>query len=978
MTQNKKSTKTWIVFAVLILLGVLIYSLTDFLTELLWFREMGYIEVFFTEIKSKFMLGVPTFIVVAAFVALFFVALKRSFLAGGYELDETGKKAMRKVGVILSLVFSALLTTAVISALWWQILRYINASQFGVSDPLFNNDIGFYVFKLEFLQALNASGLHLIIALVASTFIYYIALINYAKPAGTPEADSYEYEIPSSEGYGPPGPFFDMFGKEMRERRNAQQRQFKQTGQALFKVAGAQISIIGVLAFLMIGIHFALRRYDLLYSGTGVTYGAGYTDIVVRLNMYRALIVLSALSAIFFVLAIKRRKIKLGIIFPILMAMVLGVGTLATGAVQSLVVSPDEINKERPYLKNNIEYTRMAYDIHEIRTEDFVPRNDLSKKDVLANMGTLSNVRINDFEPAKQFYNQTQSIRTYYRFNDADVDRYYVNGEYTQVFLSAREIDKDRIEDQWLIRHLKYTHGYGITLSRVDKVTSSGQPDILIDSIPPVSEVPEIQITRPEIYYGESTDDYVIVNSDEEEFDYPSGESNVYCRYEGDGGIELNFFNRLLFAIRERSLKLLVSTNINSDSRILINRNIAERVEKIAPFLMYDDDPYIVVSDGKLYWMVNAYTYSFYYPYSEPYSEMHDINYVRNSVKVVVDAYNGDVNYYICDENDPLIRTLAGIYPTLFKSMDEMPEGLRSHVQYPNALFAIQADVYRKYHMTDVEVFYQNEDLWQIAKETYGQEEIQATPNYFIMKLPGEQDVEFVSSIPYTPNGKNNMSGILMARSDGENYGKIVLYRMPKDRIIYGPAQIEAQINQDVNISKEFALWNNSGSKYSRGNLYVLPVEGSLLYAEPIYMESATSSLPEVKRVIVYYNERLAYEATLAECLDKLFGAGAGDPLLTLYPIESGKEAAAALEKAEKYPPAEEADDKKDTQQETPSAQEPGETVDPESPKEDPDYKALANEAYEKALEYLQKMKEYLDMLGPGGGETEESAPGGE
>ncbi len=978
MTQRKGIAKAWIALVIFVLLGTLIYSLTDFITDLLWFREMGYLAVFFTEIRSKLMLGIPTFLAVAAVAAFFFAMLKRNFLAGGYELDEAGKKGMRKISIILSLAFSAVMTTAIISALWWQILRYLNASQFGINDPIFNNDIGFYVFKLEFLQALNASALQVVIALVVSTFIYYIALLNYAKPAEGSEADTYEYEIPPAEEYGPAGPFFDLFGKEIRERRSSQQRQFKQTGQALLKVAGAQISILGVLAFLLIGIHFALRRYDLLYSGTGVTYGAGYTDIVVKLNMYRALILLSVLSAIFFVVALRRRKIRLGIIFPILMAVVIGIGTFATGAVQSLIVSPDEINKERPYLKNNIEYTRMAYDIHDIRTEDFVPRNDLTKKDVLANMGTLSNVRINDFEPAQQFYNQTQSIRTYYRFNDADVDRYYVNGEYTQVFLSAREIDKDRIEDQWLIRHLKYTHGYGITLSRVDKVTSSGQPDMLIASIPPVSEVPEIQVTRPEIYYGESTDDYVIVNADEEEFDYPSGESNVYCMYEGSGGIELNFFNRLLFAIRERSLKLLVSTNVNSDSRILINRNIAERVEKIAPFLMYDDDPYIVVSDGKLYWMVNAYTYSSYYPYSEPYSDLYDTNYVRNSVKVVVDAYNGDVDFYICDDEDPLVKTLSNIYPTLFKFMDEMPEGLRSHIQYPNALFAIQADVYRKYHMTDVEVFYQNEDLWQIAKETYGQQEIQATPNYFIMKLPGEQDVEFVSSIPYTPNGKNNMSGILMARSDGENYGKIVLYRMPKDRIIYGPAQIEAQINQDVNISKEFALWNNSGSKYSRGNLYVLPVEGSLLYAEPIYMESATSSLPEVKRVVVYYDEQLAYEATLAECLDKLFGKGAGDPLLTLYPIESGKEAAAILESGGEYPPREETEDTKDPQDETPSGQDPGEDGESEPPQDGVDYKALANEAYEKALEYLQKMKEYLDMLSPENGAGEEGSPGGE
>ena len=406
---------------------------------------------------------------------------------------------------------------------------------------------------------------------------------------------------------------------------------------------------------------------------------------------------------------------------------------------------------------------------------------------------------------------------------------------------------------------------------------------------------------------------------------------------------------------------MLVSTNINSDSKILIYRNINERVNKIAPFLMVDDDPYVVVADGKVYWMINAYTGSEYYPYSEPYQKGSALNYIRNSVKIVVDAYNGDTDFYICDGTDPVVLTLQKIYPKLFKSFEDMPEALKEHIQYPNAMFGIQADVYQKYHMTDVAVFYQNEDLWDIARESYGQAEVEMTPNYFIMKLPGEENVEFVSSIPYTPSGKNNMTGILTARSDGLNYGELILYRLPKDRIIYGPAQIEAQINQDAEISKEFSLWNNSGSTYSRGNLYVLPVEGSLLYAEPIYLEASSGSLPEVKRVIMYYGDKVAYEATLAECLNSLFGAGAGDPLNTAYPIESGRQMAQAIEKGEVDP------------SKPPQPVPGGENADP-GEETGPDYLELATEAYEKAMEYLQQMKDYLDLAG--GVSEEPSVPG--
>ena len=487
-------------------------------------------------------------------------------------------------------------------------------------------------------------------------------------------------------------------------------------------------------------------------------------------------------------------------------------------------------------------------------------------------METITNIRINDFEPAEQFYNQTQSIRQYYSFNDVDNDRYWVNGEYTQTFLTAREIDETKISDTWLNKHLKYTHGYGVAMSRVDKVTSSGQPDVLVGNIPPESAVDEIEITRPEIYFGELANEYVIVGTKEQEFDYPNGDTNSYTMYEGNAGIKMNLFNRLVFAIREGSVKLLVSSNITGDSKIIINRNVVDRVRTIMPYLSYENDPYMVTVDGKLYWIIDAYTVSNLYPYSEPYSEETNINYIRNSVKVVIDAYNGDTDYYVVDSNDPIAQTYAKIYPTLFKSIDQMPDGLRAHLRYANTLFTIQASVYGKYHMEDVNVFYQSEDLWDIANEIYGTEKQQIIPNYYIAKLPGESQAEFFNSVPFTPRSKQNMTALLIARNDGENYGELVLYQFPKSKTVYGTEQIEAQIDQNTEISKEFTLWNSSGTTYRRGNLFVIPINTSVLYVEPVYLEAQNSSIPEVKRIIMVYKDQIAYGETLADCIINLFG----------------------------------------------------------------------------------------------------------
>ena len=523
----------------------------------------------------------------------------------------------------------------------------------------------------------------------------------------------------------------------------------------------------------------------------------------------------------------------------------------------------------------------------------FSADENLTGADIAANKDTISNVRINDYSPVKTFYNQTQSIRQYYKFNDVDVDRYNINGNLTQTYLATREIDENKISDTWLNRHIKYTHGYGVTLSKVNTVTASGQPDVLIKNIPPESSVREIDIKQPRIYFGELTNDYSLVNTSEDEFDYPDGTENKYTRYDGKAGIRMNLFNRIMFAIREGSFKMLISSNIKSDSKIIIYRNVEERIKKIMPYLSYEDDPYAVTANGRIYWIVDAYTTSSYYPYSEPYSQnAGDTNYIRNSIKVVVDAYNGDVTYYVVDEKDPIAKTYRKIYPSLFRNVKEMPGELQSHIRYPNALFKIQAGIYSRYHMNNVKVFYQNEDIWDIANEIYGTSQREMTPNYYIVKLPDEQKAEFISSIPFTPKSKQNMTALMVAKNDGTEYGKLILYQFPKSKTVYGPRQIEAQIDQNTKISQDFSLWSSSGSKYSRGNLFVVPIKDSLLYIEPVYLEAADSAIPEVKRIIAVYDDKIAYESTLGDALKQLFGDGGDVDGSASGKTGKGKEAA--------------------------------------------------------------------------------------
>ena len=887
--EKKKRTGLRVIIAIVIILGLFL-SLIGFITDFMWFRELGYVSVFFTKLFTQIKIGVPTFVVVTFLAYIYLKFLKRGYFIKVSSDEPVNHGRLNLISWGLAAAYGAITTFFTVTKLWFDFLQFINSTSFGKKDPLFDMDISFYAFKLDFIEEVNQIVLVLLIAFAVLTVIYYSILLTVRTPKIFEEkAQTVDEEEEQSQAQGGAGNGFDnlngMFGKFTEaftgkagggfKRPSRPRKSFdNQNLKMLVSIAEKQLIIVGVLFFLMVGVNFFLKQYDLLFGSTGAVHGAGFTDVNITLWMYRIIMVLAVFAAVGFAVGISRRHIKPAVVAPIIMIIIGVAGTGAALVVQNLVVTPDEINKESRYLERNIEYTQTAYGLNDVNKKEFAASNDLTGEDISNNDETISNIRINDYEPAKTFYNQTQSIKQYYSFNDVNVDRYNINGEYTQTFLSAREIDENSINDTWLNKHLKYTHGYGITLSRVDKITASGQPDMLIGGIPPVSDVDEIKITRPEIYYGELTNNYVLTNTSEEEFDHPDGNENKYTTYEGDAGIKLNPLNRFMFAVKERSLKLLVSGNVKSSSKILINRNIKERVKQIMPYLEYDKSPYMVTVDGKLYWIIDAYTYTNRYPYSEPFSDTSDTNYIRNSVKVVIDAYNGTTDYYIVDDTDPIAQNFKKIYPDLFKDIKDMPEGIKAHIRYPSTLLNIQAQVYQRYHMNDVKVFYQNEDLWQISSEIYGTEEQTMSPNYYIMKLPGEDSAEFVNSIPFTPKDKKNLMGLFVARNDGGNYGELILYQMPKSQTVYGPMQIEAQIDQNTEISKEFSLWNSSGSKYSRGNMFVVPIEDSLLYIEPVYLEATNSSIPEVKRVIVVYGDNIAYEATLAEALNSMFGEG--------------------------------------------------------------------------------------------------------
>ena len=830
--QEFKIPKITLLPFLIVILFVLLPILNNFWIDLSWFKETGYQDVFLKNIYFKVLVGAGLFLF-SFLIALITLTKTIKSIPDTYIDDDDVidiSMAVKKPGkskiFIIAGLFSFIISSLFTGPLWKQILLFINQEPFNYTDPIFNNDVSFYFFTLPLIEMIVSPLMFFSIAIIALNALVYG--FYYRKIRKQPEQ------------------LFNKFGFFL------------------------------VIFFLLMVVNYRVESLKLIYSTRGSVYGAGYTDILIGLKFYYLKMAAAFISAIFIYLGLKKQSFKKAMIGPILLIAVTLIGSVAEMGVQNFIVSPNELSKEESYIEQSIKYTQKAYKLDEVERQDFPALWNLSATDIENSVDTIKNIRVNDFRPTQTIYNQLQSIRLYYQFTNISIDRYLLNGEQRQVFLSAREIDHTRLPEQaknWINQHLKYTHGYGAAVSPVNEITPQGQPKLIVKNIPPETEYEELRIDTPEIYYGNLTKDYIIVNTTEKEFNYPMENQNAETMYSGDGGIKLNLLNRIAFSIDKRTPKILISGAVSSDSKILINRDIQERVAKIAPFLKYESDPYLVINEGKLYWVIDGYTTSNRFPYSQPvYSDNTMYNYIRNSVKVVIDAYHGTTDFYIYDDKDPIIMTYSKAYPSLFKSAEDMPEGIKNHMKYPVELFDIQSSIFSIYHMDNPRTFFNREDAWSIATEKYQQEVTPVRPYYINMALPGSDEVEFVLVQPYTAYQKNNMVSWFAARNDGENYGKLVVYTFPKQRLIYGPMQIESRIDQDAVISSQLTLWGRQGSSVVRGNLMVIPIKDSILYVEPLYLQSDNANaLPEVKQIILAYGDDIVMEATLEAGLKRLF-----------------------------------------------------------------------------------------------------------
>ncbi len=816
---------------------------SSYYIDWLWFRNLGYTEVFWRTVTSRWTVGLGGGVVFGAIIFLnLWIATRDMQLLPPNVIPFPYQRWFRPRGFTLlllagSAVFGAVAGVAM-SQEWLPLLLYRNRTDFGVSDPLFGHDVSYYVFVVPLLlllqQTLNAA---LVLSILVSGAIY--ALTDRVN--------------------------FDVRWLNIHPR------------------ARAHLSVLLGSFLLLKAAGYWLAGYRLLFSPRGAAFGASYTDIYAQLPALRAMTALALLVALlaFATPVLRNYRILFGGVGALLGASFV-LGTVVPSLVQNFVVRPNEIAKETPFIKLNIQNTRRAYNLDRIEEQPFPVAEGLTRADLDQAGGTIGNIRLWDWQVLKSAYKQLQGIRPYYTFNDVDVDRYRIGGQLRQTVMSAREISYGELPGKtWINQHLKYTHGFGVVVSPASEVTPEGQPPLWVKDIPPTPRAAVAQalrVDRPEIYFGEQTSAYAIVNTLEKEFDYPQGDQNAYTIYSGRGGIAIGgFVSRLAFALRTGDYNVLFSRALTKESRALIYRSIPERVQRIAPFLMYDRDPYLVVSGGRLFWILDAYTVTGAYPYSEPtLMGNYRFNYIRNSVKVVVDAYHGDVAFYVADPADPLIRSFEKVFPGLFQPLERMDADLRTHLRYPEDLFRVQAEQYRKYHMQDPTVFYNKEDMWGWPQEKVGNESrpVPVDPYYVIMELPGAGKPEFLLMMPYTPNGRQNMIAWLAARADGENYGDLVVYKFPKQKVVYGPEQIEALIEQNDAIAEKLNLWNQQGSQVQRGNLLVIPVRESLLYIEPIYLQSANTKLPELRRVIVAYANRVVMEETLDRALAVVFGVG--------------------------------------------------------------------------------------------------------
>ena len=868
-TGNDRRGFSFVVFIVIIGFSIA-RAVATFFTNYLWFDSVNLNSVWLKILLTKASLVGATSLLAFAFIFINLrLAVRATPVMDIFESFEsqdplsrfrawTNERFLRyrlwgSIGLSLFLGAGA-------SQLWEQVLLFLNQKSFGITDPIFNTEESSFVFDLPLYRLFVSWGFQLVVFTSLIIILFFIATgalqINQGR---LPEVSS---------------------------------------------GAKAHLSVLLAFIALLKALSYRLDSMELLYSLRGKVFGASYTDVVAHLPALNLLILISLFGAVLLLVNIKRRGWLLPVTaISLWLAVSIIVGGLVPAAVQRFRVIPDELNKELPYVENHIDYTRLAYGLDAIEEKSFEASPNLTKENIANNQQTVDNIRLWDPTVLAETYSQLQEIRAYYALDEVDVDRYKINGELTQVMVAARELDQTNLPAVgWVNERLQYTHGFGVVFSPANNVASQGQPDFYVKGVPATTTVSELEIEQPRIYFGESADsiEYVVVNSLQEEVDYPlstEGQSVAYTNYSGDGGVSIgSFFKRLGFALRYSELNLLISNQLSDDSKLIMERNVVSRVKKAAPFLYTDNDPYLALIKGDLFWIIDMYTVSDKYPYAQPADTRRinensglpiNFNYLRNSVKAVINAYDGTIDFYVVDSQDPIIQSYVDIFPDLFSPEEEMSDELLDHIRYPEDLFTIQSDMYRDYHMTDPKVFYADEDPWVIPSDSSTTPRVATLrgefteigfkpmlPYYLLMSLPGETDLSYLIFQPFNPENRPNMQSFLVADADPENYGQLIDFRLPKGEFVDGPSQVATRINQDPDISQIFTLLDQQGSSVIKGNLFVVPIDQSVLYYQPIYLQGEQNPLPEFKFVVVVFQDKIIMEETLSDAIASIFGEG--------------------------------------------------------------------------------------------------------
>ncbi len=828
--------------AVIIFVLFILGTTSDILVNWIWLKGVGYEDVFIQIKGTQLLLFAGALIVALVYILLNVRYLTKKLSPIRLNLGQTPmgevnirhvrpaqvKRVAYTVGIFFSLFFALSFLYQ-----WDTYFRFQWSQPFGIEDPVFCKDVSFYTFQLPFIELVQNSLSFLVFFVTLFVILYYTISGMLTFQRG------------------------QLVGKlKMSER--AQNQVFFNLG----------------IWLLLLACGYFLQRYQILFSRGELVYGGGYTEIHIVLPVLWGITIGVLLLAVLVFFQIYRRSLKFVLTGGISLFILAVLARLfLPGAIQNFIVEPNELNLETPYLENNIHYTRMAYNLDEIESKSYQANDSLSYDEIQQNKEVIQNIRLWDQKLIDETYQQLQEIRLYYQFYNVDLDRYHTDEGYRQVLISARELEPTLPQQAqtWVNKHLQYTHGYGLVMSPTAEKTKQGSPVFYIKDIPPSSDI-NIKVTQPAIYYGENNEEYKLVNTEIKELNYPKGDKNVYIHYDGTGGVPINsFFRRLLFSWSFGDANLMLTDYIREGSKIQFWTNVKTRIENIAPFLQLSDDPYIVVNDdGKLYWMQDAYTIASQFPYASPYR--YNYNYIRNSVKVVIDAYNGTVNFYVANEKDPVLKVYRSIFPEMFKPLSEMPGELKHHIKYPKHLFSVQMEMFSKYHMTTPQVFYNKEDLWERPTENYGGRQVKMEPYYVLSSLPGEHELQYLLISPMTPSNRDNMIAWVTVSSDYPNYGKMIVYELPKERLLLGPAQIEAKINQDTKISRLLSLWDQRGSQVMRGNLMVIPINKSFLYVEPVFLISHDVNIPQLKRVIASTGSEVVMEPTLDEAIAVLYG----------------------------------------------------------------------------------------------------------